>query len=77
MDIVLKLLVVVSVVGLLRSSKQFRTMSREVDESVMLALKRFMHAAEESGFPPEVVPFLVVVTVLTFMFLVATTAGVR
>ena len=77
MDIVLKLLVVVSVVALLRSSEQFRTMSREVDESVMLALKRFMHAAEESGIPPEVVPFLLVITVLTFMFLVATTPGVR
>ena len=77
MDIWLRLLIAACAVGMLHSSERFRKMSRDVDESVLLALKRFMHAAEESGFPPEVVPLLMLLTVLTFMFLVATTPGGR
>jgi len=77
MDILLRLVITACLVAMLRSSEQFRNIGREVDESVLLALKKFMHRAEESGFPPEVVPFLVLLTVLTFMFLVFTTAGGR
>lgn len=77
MDIALKLVIAASLLGMLRSSERFREMSREVDESVILALKRFMLAAEESGFPPEIVPLLMILTVVTFMFMVVTAAGGR
>jgi len=77
MDILLKLVIGISLLGLLRSSERFREMSREMDESVLLAVKRFMDVAEESGFPGAVVPVLLMLTVLTFMFLVVTTTGGR
>jgi len=42
-------------------------MSRELDERVFAALKRIMRATEESGYPPEIIPLLIVLTALTFM----------
>ena len=77
MDILLRLVIGACVVGMLHSSDRFRKMSRDVDEYVILALKRFMHVAEKSGFPPKVIPLLMLLTVLAFMFLVATTPGGR
>ena len=77
MDILLRLVMVVCLVGILRSSERFRGMSRTVDESVLIALKKFMHAAEESGLPPEIVPLLLMLTMLVFMSLIVTTGGGR
>jgi hypothetical protein len=77
MEILLRLVIVVCVLGLLRTSQQFRALSRDVDDMVLLAVKRVMHVAEESGLPGEVVPILLMLTVLTFMFVVATTPGGR
>jgi hypothetical protein len=76
MDLVLKLLIVVAVVGILRSSDRFQSMSRELDDSAISAMKRVMSAAEESGFPPEIIPLLMLLTALTFMFSLAVTGGV-
>ena len=77
MDILLRLTIGICLIGMLRSSERFRQMSRDIDESVMIALKRFMNVAEESGFPREIVPVLLMLTALTFMFLVVTTHGGR
>ena len=77
MEILLRLVIGVCLFGLLRSSERFRAISREVDDMVLLAVKRFMHVAEESGFPGEVIPILLMLTVLTFMFVLATTPGGR
>ena len=68
MDVLLKVLIVVVVVGILRSSDRFQSMSRELDDSAISVLKRVMSAAEESGFPPEIIPILMLLTALTFMF---------
>lgn len=75
MDLVFKLLIVVAVVGILRSSERFQSMSRELDDSAISALKRIMSAAEESGFPPEIIPLLMLLTALMFMFSMAVTGG--
>jgi hypothetical protein len=70
-----KALIVICVVGMLRSSSRFQSMSRELDESAISALKRIMYAAEESGFPPEAVPLLMLLTVLVFMSIISVTVG--
>ena len=75
MDVLLKLLIVVVVVAILRSSDRFQSMSRELDDSAISVLKRVMSAAEESGFPPEIIPLLMLLTALTFMFSMAVTGG--
>jgi len=51
----------------MRSSPAIQRMSRELDERVFAALKRIMRATEESGYPPEIIPLLIVLTALTFM----------
>ena len=71
MELSLKIMIVVSVVGMLHSSERFRSMSREMDESVILTLRRIMRTAEESGFPAEVIPVLMLLTALMFMFSMA------
>ena len=73
-----KILIAVAVVGLLRCSDKFRRMSRETDEQVFAAVKRIMHSAEEIGYPPQVIPLLMLLTALCFMLSAfITTAGVR
>ena len=67
MEILLKLIIVIGVVGTLRSSNSFQSMSRELDDSAMAALRKIMDCAEESGFPPQIIPLLMLLTVLTFM----------
>ena len=62
-----KLLIIVAAVGLMKSSPAIQRMSRELDERVFAALKRIMHATEECGYPPEIIPLLIVLTALTFM----------
>jgi hypothetical protein len=77
MDILLRLTIGICLIGMLRSSERFRQMSRDIDEAVIIVLKRFMNVAEDSGFPREIVPVFLVLTALTFMFLVVTTGGGR
>ena len=73
-----KILIVTSVVGLLRCSATFRTMSQELDQQAFAALKRIMRATEESGYPPQLIPLLIVLTALSFMLsLYVTGPGVR
>ena len=67
MIIVAKILITLSLVGLMRCSSKFRSMSREFDEQVVAALKRIMHATEENGYPPQVIPLLMLLTALSFM----------
>jgi hypothetical protein len=61
------MLIAVSLVGLLRCSITFRTMSRELDQQAFAALKRIMRATEESGYPPQLIPLLILLTALSFM----------
>jgi hypothetical protein len=70
LDLVLilsKILIIVSVVGLLRCSENFRHMSRELDEQAFSAVKRLMRATEEFGYPPYVIWLLILLTALSLM----------
>ena len=62
-----KILIAVAIVGLLRCSEKFRRMSRETDEHVFTAVKRIMRATEEIGYPPHIIPLLMLLTALCFM----------
>jgi hypothetical protein len=62
-----KLLMAISLVGLLRTSARFRSMSRELDELAFAALKRIMNTTEEYGYPRELIPLLILLTALSFM----------
>ena len=73
-----KILIIVSVVSLLRCSEKFRSMSRELDEQAFTALRRIMHATEDRGYPPQLVPILMLLTALSFMLsMYVTAAGAR
>ena len=67
MILLAKLLITLSVVGLLRTSSRFQSMSRELDELAFAALKRIMNATEECGYPRELIPILMLLTALSFM----------
>jgi hypothetical protein len=76
--ILCKILIAISSVGLVRCSSTFRTKSREFDEQALAALKRIMHATEESGYPPQLIPLLILLIALSFMLSAyVTTAGGR
>jgi hypothetical protein len=51
MSVLLKLLIVVAVVSILRSSERFRSMSRDLDEAALDSLQKIMRASEECGYP--------------------------
>jgi hypothetical protein len=70
-----KLLFAVSLAGLLRCSGKFRSMSRELDEQAFTALRRIMYATEECGYPPQVVPLLMLLTALCYMLSLFVTAA--
>jgi hypothetical protein len=73
-----KILITVSLVGLLRCSATFRMMSQELDQQAFAALKRIMRATEESGYPPQLIPLLILLTALSFMLsMYVTGPGVR
>jgi hypothetical protein len=73
-----KLLMVVSLVGILRTSARFQSMSRELDEKAFAALNRIMNATEECGYPRGLIPILMLLTALSFMLsLYVTTPGGR
>ena len=42
-------------------------MSSELDQQAFSALKRIMNATEDSGYPPQLVPLLMLLTALSFM----------
>ena len=67
MIVLLKLLVVVSVVCILRSSEKFRTMSRELDEAALVSLQRIIYATEEAGYPAEMIPLLIALSTIAFI----------
>ena len=77
MVIILKLLIVVAVVGLLRSLKWFRNMGRELDESAYASVKKLMRASEEYGYPPEAGPLFVVLMALLLTLMLPLTPFVR
>ncbi len=74
MLILAKVLITTALVGLLRCSATFRTMSRELDQQAFVALKRIMRATEESGYPPQLIPLLIILTALSFMLSMYVTA---
>ena len=76
MDILLKILFISSAVATLWTSTRFRNMSRELDQSALNSIKRMMAAAEESGFPPLIVPLLIGLTALSFVISAAVTGAV-
>ena len=67
MEILARLLIVAVAVVLLKRSSRFRQTNRELDEKVLCALKRIVNIAEEYGYPPQFVPFLILLTSLSFM----------
>ena len=75
MSVLLKLLIVVAVVSILRSSQKFRTMSRELDEAALDSLQKIMRASEESGYPSELVPLLIALSAVMFMAMMAGLGG--
>jgi len=76
--ILCQLIIAISVAGLLRCSPKFRSISRELDEQAFAALRSIMHATEERGYPPQVIPLLMLLTALCFMLSeYVTTAGGR
>ena len=72
---VTKVLIIIAAVGLMRSSPAIQEMSRDLDERVFVALKRIMRATEECGYPPQLIPLLIVLTALTFVLSSYVTGG--
>jgi hypothetical protein len=62
-----KVLIIAATVGLMRSLPAIQEMSRDFDERVFAALKRIMRTTEECGYPPQLIPLLIVLTALSFM----------
>lgn len=67
MDVLIKLMIVAGVLVILRTSGRFQSMSREMDDQALAAVKKMMNAAENCGYPPQLVPLLMLLTALTFM----------
>ena len=67
MLVLTKLLIIVAVVGLMRSSPAIQSMSRELDEQAFAVLRRIMRATEDSGYPAHLIPLLMLLTALSFM----------
>jgi hypothetical protein len=65
--ILAKLLITVAVVGLLRCSSSFRSVGRQLDEQAFAALRRIMSATEDYGYPPQLIPLLILLTAISFM----------
>jgi phage shock protein PspC (stress-responsive transcriptional regulator) len=74
-DVLIKLLIVACVLVLLRTSARFQSMSRELDDRAIAAVKRIMNAAEEYGYPPQLIPLLMLLTALSFMLSMYFTAA--
>ena len=74
MEVVIKLVIIAAAAGILRSFPAFQSMSREMDERAFAALKRLMNATEECGYPPQLIPLLMLLTALSFMLSMYITA---
>ena len=70
-----KVLIIVAAVGLMRSTPAIQSMSRDLDEQAFAALRRIMRATEDCGYPPNLIPFLMLLTALSFMLSIYITAG--
>jgi hypothetical protein len=46
-----------------------------MDDRAIAAVKRIMNAAEECGYPPELIPILILLTALSFMLSMYVTAA--
>ena len=75
MLVLTKFLIIVAAVGLMRSSPAIQSMSRDLDERAFAALRRIMRATEDCGYPPNLIPLLMLLTALSFMLSVYVTAG--
>ena len=75
MLILTKVLIIVAVVGLMRSTPAIQSMSRDLDERAFAALRRVMRATEDCGYPPNLIPLLMLLTALSFMLSSFFTAG--
>jgi hypothetical protein len=62
-----KILIVISLTGLLRCSARFRQVGSELDEQVFAVLRRAMRATEDQGYPPQLLPLLILLTALSFL----------
>ena len=71
MNVLLKLLIVMAVVSVLRSSERFRTMSRELDQAALDSLQKIMRASEESGYPSELITLMIALSAIMFMAMMA------
>jgi hypothetical protein len=71
--VLIKILIVALVVGLLETSGRYRAMRRSLDEDAVLTLKRVIRSAEDHGFPPEFIPMLILLTLLSWMTLASFT----
>jgi hypothetical protein len=60
-------LIVAGVLAVLWSSPRFQMMSRELDETVLMALRQIMRVSENHGYPPALIPVLMLLTALSFM----------
>jgi hypothetical protein len=67
MLLLMKILLIASAVGTLWASPHYRAMSRRLDEAALGSIRQMMWAAEESGFPPILVPLLIGLTALSFV----------
>ena len=67
MLILSKILIVIAIVGLLRCSASFRLMSRQLDEQAFAALRRLMTVTEDCGYPPQLIPLLILLIAISFM----------
>jgi len=70
-----KLLIAIAMVGLLHCSQTFRSMSRQLDEQALAALRRIMIATEECGYPPQLIPLLILLTAISFALSAYLTLG--
>ena len=75
MLILSKILIAVSLLGLLRCSPTFVAQSREFDERVFAALRQIMRITEDYGYPPQLIPFLILLTAVSFMLSMYVTAA--
>ena len=71
MIVLLKLVIIVAIVSLLRTSERFRVKSREFDEAAFDSLQRIIRASEESGYRPDVILLLIALSAIMFMAMMA------
>ena len=71
MVVLLKLVIIVSIVSLLRTSERFRAKSREFDEAAFDSLQKIIRASEESGYRPDVILLMIALSAIMFMAMMA------